>query len=229
MSGVTYHKTGGGAPPHVHHVRHHRNEKDTTTVKKENFTSPTPTSTKPSGVNGLVNIGTTGIKDAGEFKSARDSYLNDFTNKYNQLKAIYTQSVKDALAETDKPRQTTLISRVLDANKAMSALINAFTANIDPNAYTTRPEMKAQMLSDADVLKKEHEDIQQGASELGALKNIIDRNKEDKKEVTDTFQIYAIWIFIAIAILIYVIVTRGPSLSAFNTKPSMPVVTGGHR
>jgi len=57
------------------------------------------------------------MKDVGEFKSARDSYLNDFTNKYNQLKSIYTQSVKDALAETDKPRQTTLISRVLDANK----------------------------------------------------------------------------------------------------------------
>ena len=182
-----------------------------------------------AGFNGVVNIGTNGIKDVGEFKNARDSYLNDFTNKYNQLKSIYMQSVKDALAETDKPRQSTLISRVLDSNKAMSALVNAFTANIDPNAYAIRPEMKAQMLADADTLKKEHEDIQQGASDLGALKNIIERNKADKKEVTDTFEVYAIWIFIAIAILIFVIVTRGPSLSAFNTKPSMPVVAGGHR
>lgn len=190
---------------------------------------PTAPPKMPSSTNGVVDIGTTVIKDAAVFKRERDANLSDFTKKYNQLKDLYTQAIKDALSETDKARQSTLISRVLDSNKAMSALINSFTGNIDPSQYTVSPELKIQMANDADVLKKEHEDIQQGASELGALKSIIDRNKTDKKEVTDTFEVYAIWIFIAIAILIYVIVTRGSALSAFNTKPSMPVLTGGHR
>ena len=169
------------------------------------------------------------FNDAGEFKRARDTFLNTFKAEYEQLKTIYTDTVKAAIAETDKAHQSTLIKRVLDTNQSMLALINGFTGNMNHDQYQTNPNLRGEISEDMKTLKAEYEKIQQGAVELGGLKSVIERTKADKKEVTDMFHIYAVWMFVAIAVLIYVIITRGPSLSAFNTKPSMPVISGGHR
>jgi hypothetical protein len=165
--------------------------------------------------------------DTAEFKIARDKQLSDFQTQYSGLKTEYSSAVINALKEQDRSKQCILIQQVMNINKKITALLKAFSNNLDPGSCKANPELMKTLKSDIEKYNKEHEEIQHGTDQLAGLRNAIERTNEKTKEITDIFSWYAVLIFISVLVLVFIILFRTTS-STFNTQPSMPVFSGSH-
>jgi hypothetical protein len=160
-----------------------------------------------------------------EFKTQRGKQLADFQKQYTDLKTEYSTAVINAVKEQDRSKQCILIKQVLDTNKKITALLNAFNSNVDPGTCKSNPELKTRLMADLNQYKKEHEEIQQGREQLVGLQNALERTKEKTTEINEMFSWYAVLVGLSVVILIFIIIFRTSS-SMFNTQPSAPVFAG---
>jgi hypothetical protein len=158
--------------------------------------------------------------DASTFKTARDSQLKSFQTQYAALKLQYNAMLKNAL--TDQKN----IPKVLDINKQITALINAFTGTVSIDTCNDNPKLKDQLNSDLAKYSSDYENIQQGTSKLTGLNDAINTANTQAEETKSWFSWYNGFIILAMIVLIYVIVTRSSS-STLNTQPSVSVFSGG--
>jgi hypothetical protein len=142
--------------------------------------------------------------DIGKYQSDRDSELKAFQKEYNDLKTQYNTLLSRAVYETDTGKQADLVKQVLSINSGLAQHVRDF---VQASRGKFDPALISELTADIIRYQKEFEAIQTSSDKAVALKNVLDREKNQLNTLHSQFDLY-LGVLLGGIVLILILIFR---------------------
>ena len=125
--------------------------------------------------------------DIGRYQSDRASELKAFKKEYSDLKLNYTTLLSQAVYETDTGKQAELVKQILNTNSGLAQHVRDF---VQQSQGKFDPVLISELTADIIRYQKEYQSIQESADKSIALKNVLNREKNELNALHSQFDIW---------------------------------------
>ena len=142
--------------------------------------------------------------DIKKYQSDRALELKAFQKEYAELKSQYNTFLSNAVYETDTGKQAELVKQVLSINSGLARHVRDF---VQSSKGKFDPALISELTADIIKYQKEFEAIQTSSDKAVALKNILNREKNQLNTLHSQFDVY-LGVLLGGIILILILIFR---------------------
>jgi hypothetical protein len=142
--------------------------------------------------------------DIGKYQRDRDSELKAFQKEYSELKTQYNTLLSRAVYETDTGKQADLVKQVLSINSGLAQHVREF---VQSSRGKFDPALISELTADIIRYQKEFEAIQTSSDKAVALKNVLDKEKNQLNTLHSQFDLY-LGVLLGGVVLILILIFR---------------------
>ena len=144
--------------------------------------------------------------DTKQFQDSRNAELNAFTKKYDLLKADYSKSLSDAIAETDPGQQQLLIAKVEETNGNMTSALRDILTVLSKGVDTFDSSVINKLTQELVQYQKDITELQSANDKITTLRLIKNTTSQKLKEASWMYYFYlGSLIFLSFAIVYFII------------------------
>jgi len=142
--------------------------------------------------------------DIKKYQSDRASELKAFQKEYAELKTQYNTFLSNAVYETDTGKQAELVKQVLSINSGLAKHVRDF---VQSSKGKFDPALISELTADIIKYQKEFEAIQTSSDKAVALRNILNKEKNQLNTLHSQFDVY-LGVLLGGIILILILIFR---------------------